>query len=141
MGTSTTAVDYRELFRFLASGALATLGNLGAVWVTRSLFPFSVALICGICVGMTISFVMSKFFAFRSRSLSRTRAEAGRFAVVYGFGLLLYWCTAVIVRTILSTQVRPAVADVGGVLVGAALMVVTGYFGHRFLTFRSNLRE
>jgi putative flippase GtrA len=141
MPTASTALDPREFCRFLVSGALATLGNLGAVWITRPIVPFSAALICGICVGMTISFVMAKFFAFRSRDLSRTRGEARRFVVVYGLGLLLYWCVAVVVRALLSEQFRPAVADMAGVVVGAAAMVVTGYFGHRFLTFRSNARE
>jgi putative flippase GtrA len=129
------AVNFWEFTRFLLGGGVATLGNLCVVLALRSAVSYGIAVTCGICAGATISFLMSKFFAFRSRSLSGTGREAIRFLVIYGVGLVLYWGTAVVTRTMLLPRAPPIVADTSGVLVGAALMAITGYFGHRFFTY------
>lgn len=87
---------------------------------------------------MTISFVLSKFFAFRSREWSAVGGEARRFLIVYCCGLVIYYFAALAARAALSRMRAPAdMADLIGVLVGASLMVVSGYFGHRFFTYRT----
>jgi putative flippase GtrA len=132
-------MDFREFARFVVGGGLATIGNLCTVWVARTMTSFNLALVCGIGVGITISFLMSKFFAFRSTSWSGSRGEAMRFLLVHGAGLLCYWAAAVGMRKLLSMHVSSAVADVSGVLTGSAVMVFTGYFGHRLFTYRNNV--
>jgi putative flippase GtrA len=134
------AVNFWEFTRFLLSGGVATLGNICTVWILRSTVSYGVAVIWGICAGATISFFMAKYFAFRSRSLAGTGGEAFRFLVIYGFGLVLYWGTAVVTRAMLSARTSSIIADTSGVLAGAALMAVTGYFGHRFFTYPKHLR-
>lgn len=131
------AIDFHQLYRFLATGGIATAGNLGAVWISRSFVPYTTALLFGIAAGITISFLLTKFFAFRSSDWRRASGEVPRFLLVYGFGLVIYWVSAVQVSSILiRAQAEPAVAEVGGVLFGAGLMVVTSYLGHRFFTYR-----
>jgi putative flippase GtrA len=129
------ALNFWEFTRFLLGGGVATVGNLCTVWLLRSDISYGAAVICGIGVGATISFLMAKYFAFRSRSLAGTGGELIRFLLVYGFGLALYWSTAVVTRTMLLDRTSAFVADTSGVLAGAAMMVISGYFGHRFFTY------
>jgi putative flippase GtrA len=135
MGSSRT-FDHREAGRFLVSGAVATLGNMAAVWLARPALDFRPALLCGIAAGMTISFLLSKFYAFRSPDLARTGGELVRFALVYGLGLLVYLGTALAGSAALAgLGIAPRLAELGGVLAGAAAMAVSGYLGHRWFTY------
>jgi putative flippase GtrA len=133
------AVDIKEFARFILTGGTATAGNLIAVWIARHYTSFTVALVFGIFAGMTLSFVLTKFFAFQSRELSRTRGEALRFLMVYCFGLLVYWFVAMAASSVVAGGgVARASAEMLGVLAGASSMVVTGYLGHRFFTYRTH---
>ena len=95
------AIDVREFARFVLSGVTATIGNMVAVWLARRFLPFEIALLAGIATAIAISFVLSKFFAFRSRSWNRTASEATRFLVVYATGCAMYWTVAVFIRMLL----------------------------------------
>lgn len=107
------------------------------MWISRSFVPYTTALLFGIAAGITISFLLTKFFAFRSREWRRASGEVPRFLLVYGIGLVVYWVSAVQVSSMLiRAHSETAVAEVGGVLFGAGLMVVTSYLGHRFFTYR-----
>ena len=113
------AIDYRELTRFIMAGGLATLANLMAVWAARQFASFTVALLFGIGAGMTTSFLMTKFFAFRSRDWARTGGEMGRFVIVYCAGLILYWFTALGLRAAMAANGwNAATAEGTGVLGG-----------------------
>jgi putative flippase GtrA len=132
------AIDFRELFRFILSGSLSTLCNLAAVATARLVASYDVALLFGIAAGVSSSFLLTKFFTFRSRKLSRASGEAGRFLVVYGAGLVVYYFTAQALQgQLVAAGFATAIADLSGVVAGAALMTVTGYFGHRHFTYRT----
>jgi putative flippase GtrA len=132
------AVDVGEFARFLISGVVATCGNLATVWIARYFVSFEWSLLAGIACGATISFLMSKLFAFRSRAWGSARGEAARFVLVYGVGLGAYWLLSVNVRPLfVAAHVQSQLADTMAVLVGAAIMTLTSYFGHRFFTYRS----
>lgn len=131
------SIDLREMVRFLLSGGVATGGNLAAVWLVRPFTSFTVALLVGIAVGMTLSFLLSKLFAFQSRDWSATKGEAGRFLIVYGLGLVFYWLAAMGGRVVFNMMGVPMlIAESLAILGGAGVMVVTSYFGHRFFTYR-----
>jgi hypothetical protein len=49
------------------------------VWLTRYFLSFETALLAGIAAAIAISFALSKFFAFRSRSWNGAGGEAARF--------------------------------------------------------------
>jgi putative flippase GtrA len=138
---STAAIDVREFARFVLSGVAASLGNTLTVWLARRILSFEVALLPGIVTGIAISFVLSKLFAFRSRSLNRTAGEAARFLIVYATGCAIYWTAAVFFRKFLLAQGMAVVsAELGGILVGAGTMMLTSYCGHRFFTYRTYQR-
>ncbi|MGA8599391.1 MAG: GtrA family protein [Bryobacteraceae bacterium] len=132
------AIDVREFARFVLSGVAATVGNMLTVWLTRRFLSFDIALLAGIATAIGISFVLSKFFAFRSRSWNRTVGEAARFLIVYATGCTMYWMVAVGVGMLLLAHgVAAEAAEPGGILVGAGTMMLTSYCGHRFFTYRT----
>jgi putative flippase GtrA len=131
-------IDVREFARFILSGVTATIGNMAAVWLTRRFLSFEIALLAGIATAITISFVLSKLFAFRSRSWNRAVGESARFLIVYATGCAMYWTVAVFIRMVLLAHgVAVEAAEPGGVLVGAGTMMLTSYYGHRFFTYRT----
>lgn len=132
------AVDPRELGRFVVSGLTATLGNVAAVWLAGRLVAFEIALFAGLATGLTISFLMSKLFAFGSRSWDRAGGEGVRFLLVYCVGAAIYWMVAVAVgRLTHAYGLASRVAEPLGVLAGAGVMMVATYLGHRFFTYRT----
>ena len=139
---SAQLFDPREFARFFATGLLATLGNVSAVWLAASFMRYRWALLLGVSAGFVISFFLGKFFAFKSHDLDRTGLEAMRFTVVYSFGAALYWCVAmlfglyILPRFIAAQYTLPA-----GALFGASTMLFTSYFGHRLFTYRSPAKD
>ena len=108
------------------------------VWLARRFLSFDIALLAGIATAIGISFTLSKFFAFRSRSWNRTVGEAVRFLIVYATGCTMYWMVAVVVRMLLLAHgVAVEAAEPGGILVGAGTMMLTSYCGHRVFTYRT----
>jgi putative flippase GtrA len=135
------AVDIREFARFFITGVVATIGNVSVEWIARHFMSFEWALVAGIATGCTISFLMSKIFAFRSRTWESAPGEVARFAIVYGCGVLLFWLISVNVRPLLTAaHWERQVAEMAAVLIGAGVMTFTSYFGHRFFTYRQTTR-
>ena len=131
--------EQREALRFLVSGGVATLGNMLAVWCARQAMDFRLALLCGIAAGMTISFLLTKFYAFRSSAPKGAGGEMLRFSLVYGVGLAVYLIAALALRGGLHwLGLSLPLAEMGGVLGGAGAMAVSGYLGHRFFTYRTH---
>lgn len=137
----TAAVDIREFSRFFAVGIIATIANIAAVWFACFFVSYEIALLAGIAAGVTISFTLSKLFAFSSRSWERAGGEAVRFLIVYALGCAINWGVAVVCgQFLLARGLAPQTAEIGGALVGAGTMVLTSYFGHRFITYRTYQR-
>jgi putative flippase GtrA len=135
------AIDVREFTRFVLSGLAATTGNILTVWLTRRFLSFEIALLAGIATAIAMSFALSKFFAFRSRSWNRAVGEAARFLIVYATGCAVYWMVAVFIRMfLLAHGMAVEAAEAGGILVGAGTMMLTSYCGHRFFTYRTYQR-
>jgi putative flippase GtrA len=135
-------IDTLEFLRFIVTGVVATIGNIAAFWCVRPFMSFETALPVGIMVGLTISFLMSKLFAFGSPSWKRAGGEIARFLMVYATGCGIYWMIAVLIRWLaVRNGAAVNVAEMGGLLMGAATMALTSYFGHRFFTYRTHRRS
>ena len=140
-GLASDAIDIGEFIRFLITGGVATLGNMGTVWVTHHFASFKWSLAAGLLCGSAISFLMSKVFAFRSRTWNDAHGEAVRFALVYGGGVIIYWFVSTNIHPLLLVAHFPLqVADLGAVFCGGVVMALTSYFGHRFFTYRRSPR-
>lgn len=134
-------VDPWEFVRFVATGIIATVGNLAMVWLIRGISSYGAALLCGVATGFTISFVLSKTFAFRSREAFGVNGELVRFLFVYGCGVCAYMGIGLIAGTLVLPHFLPQRwAELGGAFLGAATMTFTSYFGHRFFTYRAHRR-
>lgn len=134
----TGAVDIREFIRFFFTGVTATVGNIAAVWAARHVVPYEIALVAGLVAGLTMSFLLSKLFAFNSRSWERASGEVVRFLLVYAGGCLMYGAVAIVsARCALAYGLGADAAELGGALAGSASMTLTSYFGHRFFTYRT----
>ena len=139
---AATLVDPWEFARFVLTGVIATIGNLTMVWLIRGTSSYKAALLCGVATGFTISFVMSKTFAFRSREEFGLNGEMGRFLFVYGCGVLAYMGIGLIAGKVVLPHFLPQRwAELGGAFLGAGTMTFTSYFGHRFFTYRAHRRE
>ena len=132
-------VDPAEFARFILTGVSSAAATLSVTWWIRLYEPFEIAVLAGLATGITVSFTLSKWFAFRSNSWRRASSEAPRFLIVYVIGSAVYWTIAVLVeRFFLGRGLPNMVAESGGILIGAGTMMLTSYFGHRFFTYRTN---
>jgi putative flippase GtrA len=130
-------VDLTEFSRFVLSGTVAAFGNFFMVWLLRRSQSYEVSVLWGAAAALVISFILSKSYAFGSRSWERAPGEASRFIVVFALGCAVYWTVAVLLGAFALPAVLPqAVAEASGVVLGAGAMSITSYFGHRFFTFR-----
>lgn len=130
-------VDARELARFVFSGATAATANIGTVLLMRSHAVFEISVVVGVFSGFVVSFVLSKWFAFRSSSWRRMTAELRRFIVVYALSSSIYWLVAVTVRRALGSYSVPTkTADLASIFVASGIMMLSSYLGHRFFTYR-----
>lgn len=135
-------LDAREFARFIATGVIATIGNLGVFWALRQPAGFEPALLCGIAAGFAISFVLTKLFAFRSDAAFGAGGELARFLVVYALGVMVNMAVAVLAgRFVLPHWLPARGAEMAGAFLGAGSMTFTSYFGHRFFTYRTGSRR
>lgn len=131
-------VDIRELLRFIFSGLTAATANISVTWMVRPYLSFGTSLLVGLSAGFSASFILSKWFAFRSFSRRRAPAELRRFTAVYAFGASIYWIVAFSMRRVLNSfEIPTKLADLGSIVGGGTVMMLSSYLGHRFFTYRS----
>jgi putative flippase GtrA len=132
------AIDASEFARFVLTGIAAASGNLAVTWLARLYESFEISLLAGIAAGLAISFALSKWFAFGSRSWRRAGREVPRFLIVYAVSSATYWVIAVVIGwVLLSHGLSTKAAEICGILIGAGTMTLTSYFGHRLFTYRT----
>ena len=133
--------DVWEFLRFLVSGGTSASTNMTVFWLMRFHHSFQFSLLTGSAAGLTLSFLLSKLFAFVSRSWRRTGGEVVRFLLIYSLGLSIYWSAATLTRHILTgIGVSAVVAEWVGILAGSGCMMLTSYLGHRLFTYRKQQR-
>jgi len=133
------AIDASEFARFVLTGIAAASSNLAITWLARLYESFEISLLAGIAAGLTISFALSKWFAFGSHSWRHAGREAPRFLIVYAVSSATYWAIAVVIGWfLLSHGLSTKAAETCGILIGAGAMTLTSYFGHRLFTYRTH---
>jgi len=131
-------VDPHEFARFLITGIVATIGNLGVVWLLRGSAPYPVALGCGIATGFVLSFALTRLFAFRPAEPDGTGETLARFLLVYAGGVAVNMVVAMVAgHGVLPHWLDLRSAEMIGAFLGAGSMTVTSYFGHRFFTYKT----
>ncbi|WP_370677658.1 GtrA family protein [Pleomorphomonas sp. PLEO] len=125
----------REFLRFLMTGGVAAIVNLGSRYGLSYFVRFEIAVVLAYLLGMLTAYVLARIFVFvpSGRSLA---SELWRFTMVNLVSLAMVWSISVALARIVFPAIgfiwHPEdVAHVIGVLAPA----VVSYFGHRFYTF------
>jgi putative flippase GtrA len=124
-----------EFLRFLLTGGVAALVNLGCRYLLNVIMPFEAAVPIAYLFGMVTAYVLARVFVFEESGRSRIE-EFKRFAIVNIFALFVVWAISVglakgLFPWIDFTWHAEDVAHFIGVLSPAVL----SYFGHRSYTF------
>ena len=124
-----------QFLKFLASGGVAALVNLGSRAVLNRAMPFEAAVVLAYLLGMITAYALARAFVFEASGRSAS-AEFKRFAIVNAFALVLVW----VISVGLARYMFPAIgftwhADAFAHLAGVLAPAVTSYFGHRHYTF------
>lgn len=129
---------HRKFILYVISGSTATVANLLAVFITRQFTDYSTAAFTGAIVGTVTSYILSKTIVFGATEKMLDHAEIIRFLFVHAVVCFQVWGVSVsleawVIPTALSSGMREAIAS----LIGAGSVVFTGFFLHRYVTFRS----
>lgn len=124
-----------QFSRFLATGGIAALVNLGGRYLLNFLVVFEIAVVLAYLLGMITAFVLMRSYVFGA-SQRFIGAEIYRFVLVNGVALVFVWLVSVGLHRIAF----PAVGftwhpDTVAHAIGVAVPALTSYFGHRFYTF------
>lgn len=123
--------------RFVVSGGIAALVNIGARWLLDFVTPFEVSVALAYLAGMTTAFILMRIYVFE-RTGEAAHRQYVRFAIVNAIAFVQVW----IVSVGLARLVFPAIGfawhgDTVAHLIGVLSPVVTSYFGHKEFSFRT----
>ena len=126
-----------QFLRFLFAGGVAASANFGSRFVFSIFFSYGVAVFLAYLIGMLVAFLLMRGHVFNANQ-GALAPQVIKFVTV---NVLAVFQTLVI-SLVLSQWVLPAVGIFDHVealshLVGVLVPVITSYFGHKFLTFRS----
>lgn len=124
-----------QFFRFLLTGGLAAVVNIGSRYLLDTLMPFEVAVIIAYLIAMVVAYFLARRFVF-GKTEAGIATESMRFAIVNMVGICIVWITSVG----LARFVFPAIgytwyADDIAHTIGVAIPAVTSYVGHKYFTF------
>jgi putative flippase GtrA len=124
--------------RYVLSGGIATAVNLLAVWLSRQVADYPVAVSIGAIAGTATSYLLGKVFVFNAAKRRFDHAEIIRFLLVHAVVCAQIWVVSValerwVLPVSLSISIREAIASV----IGVGSVVFTGFFLHRRVTFRA----
>lgn len=124
-----------QFVRFLLTGGLAALVNIGARYLLSSAMIFEAAVVLAYVIGMVTAYCLSRLLVFQKSGRS-VASEFKRFVIVNLFALSLVWLVSVGLARLLF----PAIgltwhSDDIAHLIGVLAPAVTSYLGHRYYTF------
>lgn len=137
-------IKNHSTIRFLIVGVINTLVGTGTMFLLYNCIPWNVpegsnfpywfSTAANYIVGSIVSFLLNKYFTFRSKSWSW--AEVFRFVLNIALCYFVaYGLAKPLVRQALSGAEK-ALQDNAAMLVGMVLFVFLNYFGQRFFAFR-----
>jgi putative flippase GtrA len=129
------ASDRQQMLIYAAGGIVATILNLLVIYVSRMAVTYAVAVLIGAIAATIVSFINAKYFVFKKRQSARQLREMVKFLCVHSGASLLYWCVSVALAGLLALHGPHHYAEAISSLVGVSTFAVTGFLGHRFITF------
>lgn len=130
----------RRFARFIVTGSIAALVNLGSRWLLSHAMPYEAAVALAYLVGMTTAFLLARMFVFNV-SGDNWFLEYGRFAAVNAFSFaLVLGVSAGILRLVLPRIDWTWHAEEISHLVGVTTPIVLSYYAHKHYSFGENTR-
>lgn len=126
-----------QFFRFLLAGGFAACVNFFSRMVLNLWVPYAVAIVMAFVLGMVAAFVANRVFVFREANNS-LQHQASWFVTINLAALLQTLAISLLLAGFFFPRLgfhwhEETVAHAIGIIVP----VVTSYFGHRHLSFRS----
>ncbi len=130
-----------QFLRFLITGGIAALINLGSRYIINFFISFEIAVVLAYLIGMSSAYILARIFVFDNSGRS-VASEFQRFAIVNLFALILVW----VVSVGLARFIFPAInfswyANDIAHLIGVMVPAITSYFAHRFFTFSKKVKS
>lgn len=124
-----------EFARFLVTGGLAALVNLGSRFGFSAVMDYRWAVIAAYLCGMTTAWILSRLFVFQASGRSR-REEFLRFGLVNLVAAAQVW----LVSVGLAEYAFPAIGfafhpEAVAHAIGVVIPVFTSYLGHKHFSF------
>ena len=122
-----------EVIRYGINGVVATAVHFSVLTVGLRVFEMSSAGLANLIaavVGISVSFVGSRYFVFRRKQESLVR-QAVRFGVLYALIAVLHGLVLLVWTDWQHHDYRT------GFLLATVLQVTLSYFGNKFLVFRA----
>jgi putative flippase GtrA len=125
----------RQFLKFLVTGGIAALVNLGSRYALNPVMSFEAAVALAYVVGMVTAYALARLFVF-DKSGRPVGSELWRFAIVNLFSLVLVWCLSVFLARIAFPALGFTwhAGDIAH-LIGVMAPALVAYLGHRFYTF------
>ena len=124
-----------QFARFLLTGGVAAIVNLGSRYLFNRAVSFEVAVFLAYLTGMTTAYVLARLLVFDASGRS-IASELGRFAVVNLFALGFVWFISIgFARVVFPALAFTWYADDIAHLIGVLAPALTSFLGHRFYTF------
>ena len=125
----------QEFARFLVTGGIAAMINIGSRYLLNMFMRFEFAVIVAYLAGMAAAYILARMFVFEASGRS-VASEAQRFVVVNLFALTLVWSISVATARVVFPSIGFTWhADDLAHFIGVTAPAVASYFGHRFYTF------
>ncbi len=124
-----------QFVRFVLTGGLAALVNIGSRFLVSMVMPFAWAVAIAYLIGMITAYVLARLFVFETSG--QTASEFTRFSLVNLLSLAQVW----LVSVGLEAWLFPTIgfhwnAELLAHVIGVLSPVATSYFLHRAFTFR-----
>ncbi len=130
-----TTLAQGEFARFLVTGGIAALVNIGSRYLLNFFMRFEIAVIVAYLFGMGAAYILARTYVFEASGRS-VASEFQRFVIVNLFALTLVWSISVAMAKIVFPSIGFTWhADDFAHIIGVLAPAVASYFGHRFYTF------
>lgn len=131
----------RQFLKFVFAGGFAALVNFLSRLYYSKFFSFGIAVVVAYVTGMITAFILSKLFVFK-KSRHRAMKEFYLFTLVNLIAILQTW----IVSVGLAGYIFPHFnynfhREESAHFIGIGVPVISSYFGHKHLSFRSMENE
>ena len=123
--------------RFVLVSTLAAAMNFGSRIVFSQFVPYAVAIVLAFVVGLSTAFLLARAFVF-SDSTNSLKRQGFFFVAVNFFALAQTLAfSLVFARSVLPALGVTAHAEAIAHAIGIGIPVISSYFGHKYLSFRT----